>query len=485
RGFNDAPYFLCEYAHAMGVGPGSLEDYWKLIYAHDIFLGGCIWEFADHAVYHAETDSFTYGGDHGEFIHDGNFCVDGLFRPFRNPSSGALNMKNVYRPIRANHISGNSYEFVNTNRFKNADYLTIVWKLQKAGEVVEQNKITLDIPPCKHKTISIMHANIDEINEYQILFEYYDKDMLVGFEQIILAHKIFNMVDVAGDISIVKSGNLLKVNPSDNVNIIFDKKSGFLTDYVINGVSLLNQTPSQYLGIMPVLYRAPLDNDMNIKKSWTKLNYDKANFTKNYFSYKYKKGIVTVKAVYAFNAKFGGQFMDVKYQIDDNGVITVTVKYSNLLFGMPPLAKVGLSFEMPKEFDQIEYYGLGDSESLPDFTAHTYLGLFKTDVAKMKEWYIKPQDSGYRCDVRYAKITNGKKLGLQIFNQNAPFIFNARHNTMQDLLKAKHHNELTDSPTTLINIDGFIRGTGSNSCGPAPLAKYCLNKRRYDYAFKI
>ena len=118
--FNEKPYFLCEYIHAMGVGPGGGEDYWKEIYNYDNLMGGCVWEMVDHAVLQPDG-GYTYGGDHGEFIHDGNFCVDGLFYPDRRPSNGAWAVRHLYRPIRVSWLGGDRFEVFNTRSFTGGD----------------------------------------------------------------------------------------------------------------------------------------------------------------------------------------------------------------------------------------------------------------------------------------------------------------------------------------------------------------------------
>ena len=122
--YKNKPFFQCEYAHAMGVGAGELERYMKIFYSSNNMLGGCIWEFADHAAYHEnEKIKYTYGGDHGEEKHDGNFCMDGLFFPDRTPHSGAKQMKNCYRPVRCERITDNRYAFFNHKYFENANLL--------------------------------------------------------------------------------------------------------------------------------------------------------------------------------------------------------------------------------------------------------------------------------------------------------------------------------------------------------------------------
>ncbi|MCR4925729.1 MAG: glycoside hydrolase family 2, partial [Clostridiales bacterium] len=119
------PFFLCEYAHAMGVGPGGAEKYWEQIYSSDKLMGGCVWEWADHAVYHEDGYRYTYGGDHNEVIHHGNFCVDGLLFPNRTMHTGAYNIKNIYRPLRVKLTENGDYEFTNTNYFLSSEYIKI------------------------------------------------------------------------------------------------------------------------------------------------------------------------------------------------------------------------------------------------------------------------------------------------------------------------------------------------------------------------
>lgn len=139
---NNRPYLMCEYAHAMGVGPGGVEEYWQEIYGFDNLMGGCVWEMVDHAVRH-EDGSYTYGGDHGEFIHDGNFCVDGLFYPDRTPSTGAKLIRHIYRPIRIRHLGENRFEAFNTLSFTHSGEYTLT---AQASDGSKEN-VPLDIPP--------------------------------------------------------------------------------------------------------------------------------------------------------------------------------------------------------------------------------------------------------------------------------------------------------------------------------------------------
>jgi len=226
------PYFLCEYAHAMGVGAGELETYVSTFLNADNLMGGCIWEFADHAVYHEnERIKYTYGGDHGEEKHDKNFCVDGLFYPDRTPHAGALQMKNCYRPVRAKK-QGDSFVFTNLNYFKPVNY-TVKWNNEKTG-----GSFNLNIEPRKTQRVSL------EKGAYCV-FRYYDGEDEVASECISFS-----------DFPAVYTGYVNHGTPQTDLNVYKDNIT-----LSIGGISLI-------LGA--TLYRAPLDNDMYLNKVWEK-----------------------------------------------------------------------------------------------------------------------------------------------------------------------------------------------------------------------
>ena len=147
---NDRPYFLCEYAHAMGVGPGNTEAYWEQIYKYDNLMGGCVWEMVDHAVLH-EDGSYSYGGDHDEWEHDKNFCVDGMFYPDRTPSVGAKIMRFIYRPIRVSVRDEGIVTVFNTTAFSNGNRYRLIFAWND-GSVSE---LSPDVMPLTRKDFSV------------------------------------------------------------------------------------------------------------------------------------------------------------------------------------------------------------------------------------------------------------------------------------------------------------------------------------------
>lgn len=468
--YRKKPFFLCEYAHAMGVGAGELERYVKCFYSSENMLGGCIWEFADHAVYHEnEKVKYTYGGDHGEEKHDGNFCMDGLFFPDRTPHSGAKQMKNCYRPVRCRKIADNRYEFFNHNYFENAEF-TVKCIYFTNGVETYSSTFDINVAPQSSQVYEIDSLELEKDNHNSVVFEYFTGDFLIASEQIILSEGKLNAdIKCDGKITVKPSENKLYIT-FDNGSMIFDKSTGFITSYIYKNHEMINSFPlGDFKGFAPAFYRAPLDNDRNICKYWHTMGLQNAsnickgsNFTDNGDNVVITTNIKSIAKCILPVAN-----TQIKYTIYPNGNILVDV---NCLAGgaVKLLPRFGVMLEMPKEYENIKYFGLGEDVNLPDYKEHTINKIYQTTVDKLKEDYIKPQESATRCDVHFAEITNASGFGLRFEAVNKPFIFSASHYTSNQWAKAMHRDDLVDLPTTCVNIDTSVLGAGSNACGPLP-----------------
>ncbi len=481
RSVKNKPFYLCEYCHAMGVGPGMLEDYWNLFYSSEKLMGGCIWEWADHAVYHESGKlKYTYGGDHGERKHDGNFCVDGLFYPSRIPHTGAKEMKAVYRPVRAKYVGGSTFSFENTNRFRNADYITIKWSLLKDCVPHAEGSLNLDITPRCVKNVEIDLSDVTKKNDWYINFIYIgEKGNEIAAEQITLK-EVNNKIEAAENAEIIckNSDNKLETVIGD-LCIVFNKSTGNIESYRIGETELLNTNPAGgYIGFAPNIFRALLDNDVKKTSSWLKLGLDRCTFAAGKFSFDQNESGVFITTTTALKCLRKSLFTCVtKYKISKNGIIDVTAsltpnKKMNLEKDLP---RFGLMIELSRELDNIEYYGLGDIENLCDFKAQSKVGIYSTTVDKMHEPYIKPQDNGNRGNVRWLKLTDNNGKGIAIHSGDKRFSFSAHHYTQKLLQKAKHQEDLKDENTTALCIDTVCRGAGTGSCGPDTLPQYTFN----------
>ncbi len=472
------PFFLCEYAHAMGVGAGELERYMKSFYSADNVLGGCIWEFADHAAYHSDEEiesgkyrfRYTYGGDHKERYHDSNFCVDGLFFPDRTPHSGALQMKACYRPIRARQSGKNEFEFKNHRYFADCTE-TVKWELLLGGAVTESGEFSLSCAPQRSQKVTLDYALQNEHSV--IIFTYLDNNSNeIAKEQIVLQEadlKFCISKCPAPSVSEIDSSKLC-ISFTDGY-AVYNKNTGFFESIIYSSSEMINSVPLGEGSFRTEIARADIDNDMYLKKSWGKAGLFNAVHRlkgKSVCAFS-ENGIFKISNTFELLTPQAGKIgsVDIDYSIYGNGTIRIdTVCNSFRKIVNPP--RFGVCFEMPAEFENISYFGRGNMQSLSDFSEHTVFGIYKTTVSDMHEKYIRPQESGMRSDTMWVEITNSNGLGMRIEAIENPFIFNANHYSVNDCIKANHIEELYSRNSTVVHIDGYMMGAGSNACGPIP-----------------
>ena len=490
--YKGKPFFQCEYAHAMGNGPGGLKEYMELFYSSDQFMGGCIWEWADHSVYDENAKyKWTYGGDHNEPIHDGNFCVDGLFYPDRRPSSGALEMKVCYRPIRAAYKGNGIFELKNTMCFKNTADIKIKYSVSVGGRITESGEIKDVIEPLEKKRIEISSEALGQKNEdVYINFEYESAETgeEIAVEQIEISQKAVERPAMSDCAEISESGNSITVT-FESGKAVFDKKKG-LTELNKNGVSYLNKAPQDKLtGFIPHIYRGRLDNDQYMMIYWLILGLAEAEPVLRKCKTVNVDGVRKIRTGFDFVTR--GVFVlahsDIDYFFSKNGEIQITASLKKICPLTAQLPRFGVHAELPSSFENVEYFGRGPIENYSDFKEHSPVGVYKTVVSKMGHKYIKPQDSGNRGDIRYAEISDGNgKINFSAVGKL--FSFNANHFTLGQLKKAMHIEDLPDTDTTFAAIDGFVRGTGSGSCGPIPAKEHLIKfgyTKPLKFSFKI
>ena len=432
----EKPYYLCEYAHAMGVGAGELETYVSTFLSADNLMGGCIWEFADHAVYHEDGKfKYTYGGDHGEKRHDGNFCVDGLFFPDRTPHPGALQMKNCYRPVRAEK-QGDGFVFTNLNYFKPVNY-TVKWENESGSGSFE-----LSLEPRK------THKEKLSANDY-IVFRYYDGEILVASEQYIAENNKLSASLSTDDTESVAKTEINVYKDSIHLNI--------------DGVKLV-------LGAS--VYRAPLDNDRYLSKAWDALSLETEQL--KIIGKEEKNNKLYVDAVIAckkFKKLASLQFVIAR---NKDGSLDVTLRCTDSK-PIPFAPRFGLTVELDKQYENVKYFGLGDRPNLPDFKEHAMLGEYAMKVDEMREKYIKPQESSMRCGVRWAEISDNENSGIRFELVKKPFIFSADRFTSRQCAAAAHQEELELQNFTYLHLDSYQLGAASGICGPPPTKNYRKN----------
>ena len=322
------------------------------------------------------------------------------------------------------------------------------------------------------------------------IYTYKDTQANIAAEQIIISSKKLNHSTVLPDSADIASfKNQITVSYKGG-KAVFDKKQGLIS-YKKNDTEYIHQNPIDgQSGFVPHIYRGRLDNDQYMVIFWDIIGLGSAVAKIVSCRVKSCNGVKYISTIYDFVTR--GIFVlaraEVNYYFDANGKITLSTTLRKICPLTAQLPRFGVHAEMSKEFENIKYYGRGPVENYSDFKEHAPIGIYNTTVTDMAHKYIKPQDSGNRGDVRYAVIADNKGNGLKITALDKYINFNANHFTLEQLKKARHIEDLPDCDTTFLAVDGFVRGTGSGSCGPIPSKEHLISFDYFkplNYSFEI
>lgn len=491
-GEDKRPFVLCEYIHAMGNGPGDVWDYQQIIDRYPRACGGFVWEFCDHAVYMGRTsdgkDKYFYGGDFGEYPHDGNFCMDGLVYPDRRPHTGFKEVKNVFRPLRATLLDkekgliafNNNLDFLATD-----DCLEVCYVLSQNGIKVREGKMDLpNILP--HETAEVaMSFNLDEDGKWLLTITYVQKfdqpltpkGHILGQDQLVLKEgrvlpKI-RQAEAKEPVSIKENSKSVQIQ-GEGFSYTLDKASGLFSKMVYHHQNYLIK-PMDYN-----IWRAPTDNDRYIKNQWQQAGYDRVIPR----VYETAVKIAKDKAIINVNLSLGGvwrqKVLQIKgqYEIDQKGQIHLALNCEKDS-SMPFLPRFGLRLFLPKEMGSVEYFGFGPYESYSDKHQASVLGKFRTTAWQNHEDYLMPQENGSHFNCDYIKV-EGASAGIAAVSE-IPFSFNISPYTQEELTEKAHNFELMPSGGTVLCLDYKQSGIGSNSCGPQLLEKYRFDENQFKF----
>ncbi|KKO54130.1 glycoside hydrolase family 2 TIM barrel-domain containing protein [Paenibacillus sp. DMB20] len=497
----DKPLFLCEYSHAMGNGPGDLKDYWDIIYKYPKLMGGCVWEWCDHGIKTRTKDGtpfFGYGGDFGDEPNDGNFCIDGLVSPDRKPHTGLLELKKVIAPVRIEEekLSRGVLRITNLYDFRDLSHLSFSWSLEKEGEILEQGNLPM-VQAAPYESVNVVIPYKKAVPEggcyltltvrTQESFWWAGLGHEVTFEQFRLPESRPDEKEEVPwlkqsrlrPVSVREEGSLVTVEGPDFEHI-FDLGKGAFVRISKHGVDMI----ASPLGFG--IWRAPTDNDRNIRHAWEDEGYHRAGM-KVYQSALRSSG--SHAAEFETDFSLGGYIKKpvlrgkAYWRVDGSGEISLRVSIQ-VREEVPFLPRFGLRVIMPQGNEEVEYFGYGPHESYIDKRCSVRLGKYLQRVDDMFVPYIMPQENGSRYGTEWAAVTNELGMGLR-FEGDRPFSFHAGHYLPEDLAKARHLHELARRGETIVHLDYKMSGVGSNSCGPELLKPYRLDEKEFEYAVRL
>ena len=477
------PFIMTEYLHTMGNSGGGLKEYMEVFESEPVVQGGCIWDWVDQSFREVDAHGkwyWAYGCDYGpENIPSfGNFCCNGLVNAVREPHPHLKEVKKAYQYIKCTLKDPknltiaikNWYDFTNLNAY------VLKWSIMgDNGKMLAKGEQSIEVAPHATTEVSLGGVRLPRnIREAYLNLSWTPKkkSAFIGTDD-----------EVAYDQFVLPANSQYRptlAKLSEKPEIQIDPKTGALTSYIYEG--------QEYLA-SPVrlsLYRPATDNDNREKKGgakvWRKLGLN--HLVQRVLSVK-TSGHTTYSEVKLLNDKnetIGSATFE--YTIRKDGILSVQTRFVPDTTFVSSLARVGLVFEMPHSFNRVTYLGRGEHETYADRKLSGRIGIYHTDAERMFHYYVRPQATGNRTDVRWMQVSDELEKGLSVWGEK-PFEFSVSPFTDENIDAAGHINELKRNGTVTVHLDALQSGVGTATCGPGVLAPYLVPVKEYLFSFEI
>ncbi len=466
------PVYLCEYAHAMGNGPGDVWYYNELFDKYPKLIGGCIWEWADHVV---TVDGVQkYGGDFNDLTHDGNFCCDGLVFADRTLKAGSLEAKAAYQPIRTKLENG-SLSVYNRLDFTNLNEYELICTIEVDGKELKKDTYCLDVGPHSTGVISVDNtANICKYGAYLNVSLWKDGKCWAETQHELPSEEMEEAAAAAAEyVSETEQEIIFK---GTRFCYTFSKVYGAFTSLVVDG--------EEQLAGKHVLsaFRAPTDNESRMVPKWAFINIWEGENLDRQFSKVYEcteeDGVIIIKGSLAGISRLPYFRYEMKISVSEDGQITFALD-GNVREDAHWLPRFGFEFELPESSDAFSYYGRGPLECYCDLKHCAKIGLYESSADQEYVNYVRPQEHGNHIDTKMLKI------GKMQFVADDSFDFNVSRYSTLALYHAEHTDELKADGKIHLRIDYKNSGIGSASCGPELEQEYRLSEKQIRFGFKV
>ncbi|KMV32173.1 beta-D-galactosidase [Photobacterium swingsii] len=494
---HEKPRIICEYAHAMGNGPGGLTEYQNVFYKHDSIQGHYVWEWCDHGILARDeqgTEFYKYGGDYGDYPNNYNFCMDGLIYSDQTPGPGLKEYKQVIAPVKIRSMNAADGHFVVENKlwFSNLDDYTITADIRAEGETLASTKIKLEgLAANSERDIHIKLPELDEREAFvnftvckDTRTRYSEANHNIAVYQYAVkentAHlPVFTNLN-ATELEI-KESRLDYTITGHNFALNFSKINGKLTSWLVNGEELIASAPKLNF------FKPMVDNHKQEHEGlWepAHLQIMQEHFRSLEVTKVNDKVEITTTSIIAPPVFDFGMRCTYRYQVNAEGQLNVEL--SGKRYGDYPhvIPVIGLDLGINGQFDQVTYYGRGPEENYQDSKQANMIDVYQSTVADMFENYPFPQNNGNRQHVRWAALTKRNGTGVFIKPQQE-INLSAWFYTNQNLHQAQHTTELEKSGYITLNLDHQVMGLGSNSWGSEVLDSYRVYMDTFCYGLTL
>ena len=526
----DKPLIQCEYAHAMGNSEGGFREYWELVRKYPKFQGGFIWDFVDQSIRWTNSKGrqiWAYGGDWNEYdASTNNFCDNGLIAPDRTWNPHAYEVQYYYQNIWTSYVNNSStsdfeLNIHNENFFRDLSDVLLSWTLIRNGEIIETGVVdALKVSPQQETRVKLnVSSSIEQREEYFLNLSYKlrrSEGLLPAGTEI--ARQQLQVTDpfqatinslYSKNTSILSDANKVcrLSKPVPNVSIAFDPTTGFLCRYVVDGVNYLAEGGQ----LTPNFWRAPTDNDFGAGLQrrlsvWRDPELKLTSFAdetnaqgQRVVTAHYDMPAVKAELVLAYTIDAYGQ-IDVQQQFITHGKAYPTHFPRGRRPQEPaadeilPMFRFGMQYPMPLQFEQLTYYGRGPIENYCDRKDSQFVGIYESTVTDEFYPYIRPQENGNHCDVRWMQLAtpNGNKLRIVPLNSDGQLLSaSALHYTQAsldegDAKRNLHSPDIDPAPLTNVLIDYKQMGLAcENSWGAVPQEPYLVPYQDYTFCFSL
>jgi beta-galactosidase/evolved beta-galactosidase subunit alpha len=496
--YKDKPFILCEYAHAMGNGPGGLKEYWETIYRYRRLQGGCVWDWIDQALWKADAGYYAYGGDFGDLPNDGTFVCNGLVFPDRTPSPALLEYKKVIEPVAVEVVEIESGKLRLTNRYDFLDLgdLDLVWSLERDGTALAGgSQKAPKIQPGRSKVITLPWAEERAAPQpsedlwltlsfrLAAAVSWAGAGHEVAWAQVELWPPAPSAEGAAAEPAVGVARHALRTGrqpaitetsgsvalTGEDFQIDLDRSTGRIVRWVFRGQDLLT------LGPRLNFWRAPIDNDVVLVPAWRAEGYHHLMHRVDAVACAEEPEAARVTVWSRIAAPGSAKAFEATYDYVAAAcgdlVLSVEIQPHGELFS--PLPRIGLEMLLPQTMDRVQWYGRGPGECYADSREAGRFGVWRKSVDELATPYVHPQENGNRTDVRWVCLTDRGGVGL--FARGYPTLdFSAHRWSRQTLETAAHSTDLRPADAMTLNLDYRQNGLGSATCGPGPWEPYRL-----------